>query len=383
MIELPGPPSSAAAEDVGGSGRLIVTGYVSPPHIHRGNRRDISLFVNGRPVHDPSLIFAIVQAYHTMLPSRRFPIALVMVHLPPALVDVNVHPAKSEVRFLRAAAVHDFVRDAILAAHGEGRAFTRLAAPAGAVSEPAPGFTIGGGLAARAGAGGAVAAGGDAGIPAAAEAAAPVAGPGDHLSAAAPAPLFDAVAVAPLAQFRDSYILASAPDGLVIVDQHAAHERVLYERLMDEAESRGVERQRLLFPLTLEVSAAERQACEEAAEDLARMGLGVAPYGDGAVLVDESPAIVPAGRLERLVRDLLHEVLEWPRAEGVARLRHRMAATAACHAAVTANHPLDGGRMRRIVEDLLRTRQPMTCPHGRPVLLRLSLAALEKEFRRR
>jgi len=197
------------------------------------------------------------------------------------------------------------------------------------------------------------------------------------------AALFDSVSLAPLAQFRDSYILASAPDGLVIVDQHAAHERVLYERLMAQSRDGSIAVQRLLFPVTVEVPPAERQAFEGARQDLAEFGFSVAPFGENTLVVDAIPALLPAGTAARLLRELLGEILEWRRAEGVERLRHRLVATAACHAAVTANHPLDTPRMRAIVADLLGTDMPMTCPHGRPVLLRFTLDQIEREFHRK
>jgi len=195
--------------------------------------------------------------------------------------------------------------------------------------------------------------------------------------------LFDAVSLAPLAQFRDSYILASSPDGLVIVDQHAAHERVLYERLMAQSRTGSVAVQKLLFPVTVEIGPAQRQAFEGVRDDLLALGFSVASFGEGTLIVDEIPALLPAGTVAQLLRELLAEVLEWRRPEGLERLRHRLLSTAACHAAVTANHPLDAPRMRAIVGDLLGTAMPMTCPHGRPVLLRLTLDQIEKEFHRK
>jgi DNA mismatch repair protein MutL len=195
--------------------------------------------------------------------------------------------------------------------------------------------------------------------------------------------LLDTQSLAPLAQYRDSYILAASPDGLVIVDQHAAHERVLYEKLLAQSRSGSVPIQRLLFPVSLEVAAAERQAFEDVRNDLSSLGFSVAPFGDGALIIDEIPALVPAGDAARLLRELLSEILEWRKPEGLERLRHRVLASAACHAAVTANHPLDGPRMRAILGDLLDTRMPMTCPHGRPVLLRLTLDRIEREFQRK
>jgi len=152
---------------------------------------------------------------------------------------------------------------------------------------------------------------------------------------------------------------------------------------MGQARRGTVDRQRLLFPLTPEVTAAQTQALEEAAGALETLGFGVVGFGQGVLRIDEVPAMVPVAAVDRLVRELLDETLEWQKSEGLDRLRHRLVATAACHAAVTARHALGPEEMQRIVHDLMRTESPMTCPHGRPVLLRLTLAQLEKEFRRR
>jgi DNA mismatch repair protein MutL len=364
----------------GAGGGLRVAGRASGPGLSRSTGRDQHLFVNGRPIRDRRLLHAVQEAYATVLPRGRFPVLYLFLEIPAGEVDVNVHPAKAEVRFLRAGAVHDLVRDALADGLGVARPFRPLDRPPEAVSEetapwpatptsgPPPAASLGGPGGAAAGPEGIAGPGRGAGGPA----------PG------APAPLpFRSPAVEPLAQYRDSYILASSPDGLVIVDQHAAHERVLYERFLRAGATGKVERQRLLFPVTLEVGAAERQAFEEAAETLEGLGFGVGLFGDGVLIVDEIPALVPAGAVERLVRELLAETLEWRRPEGMERLRHRIAASTACHAAVTANHPLDPPRMRRLLEDLLAADQPMTCPHGRPALLRLSLDRLEREFGRR
>jgi DNA mismatch repair protein MutL len=187
----------------------------------------------------------------------------------------------------------------------------------------------------------------------------------------------------PLAQFRDTYILASAPDGLVIVDQHAAHERVLYERLLADAEARRLERQRLLFPLLLEVSPAERQALEEARDLFEDLGFTLAGFGPGTLRVEEIPGMLKATAAEGLLRELLGDLLERTQGSAAGDLRHRIAATSACHAAVRAHEALPGPALDRLVRDLLEARSPMTCPHGRPTILRLPIERLEREFRRR
>jgi DNA mismatch repair protein MutL len=357
----------------------------SGPGISRATTRDQVLLVNARPVRDRRVLHAIQEAYATFLPRGRFPIVYLHLELPYDAVDVNVHPAKAEVRFLRPAAVHDLVREALRDGLGGARPFHVLGAPA-----PPAGRPMSLGEAPPAGAwpaadapervAGPVANGSeDAGTPAVRD--------GRHHAGAGgavtPAGLFPAgPGLVPLAQYRDTYILASAPDGLVIVDQHAAHERILYERLL-RAEQASTGRQALLFPVTLELTAGERQAFDDAASSLADLGFELEPFGDRAIAVRAVPAAVPMGGLERLLRDLLAQVLEWRRPEGLDALRHRLAARAACHAAITANQGLDLPRMRGLLADLLETREPMTCPHGRPAVIRLAVDHLEREFRRR
>ena len=362
-----------------GAGPLRVVGLASAPSLSRSTSADQNLFVNGRPVRDRRILHAIQGAYATLLPKGRYPLVYLFLVIPAEQVDVNVHPAKAEVRFLRPGAVHDLVREALLETLGVARPFYGLPPGATGVAEPPAGERF---LTADAAGGlepGAAAPGPPYRV---------VSRPQDlPPSPGSPRPpgrgLFDGIALDPLAQFRDTYILASAPDGLVILDQHAAHERVLYDRFLAESRSGGVVTQKLLFPVTVEVTPAEGLAFEEAHASLQALGFSIAPFGDDTLVVDEIPVLVPGGTVDRLVRQLLGEILEWRKTEGMERLRHRIVATAACHAAVRANHPLDAPRMRAIVNDLLDTALPMTCPHGRPVLLRLTLDRLEKEFRRR
>jgi DNA mismatch repair protein MutL len=365
----------------GRAGTLRVVGLASAPQLHRSTAADENLFVNGRPVRDRRILHAVQAAYATLLPRGRYPVVFLFLDMPSGEVDVNVHPSKAEVRFLRPGAVHDLVREALLDALGVTRPFYRVASLPRGVSEPGPPPEPGeaAGSAAHPDTAGAQEGAPREYVPGSAFSIRK----GEAVRAGGAAALFDAVALSPLAQFRDSYILASAPDGLVIVDQHAAHERVLYERLMAQGRGGGVAAQRLLFPVTVEIGPAELLAFEDAREDLSALGFSAAPFGENTLIVDEIPALLPAGSVASLMHELLGEVLEWRRAEGLERLRHRLVATAACHAAVTANHPLDASRMRAIVDDLLVTAMPMTCPHGRPVLLRLSVDQIERGFHRK
>ena len=367
VAQIVGPDDAPYLVAVDGrSGTMRIVGLASGPSLSRSTSTDQNLFVNGRPIRDRRLLHAVQAAYATLLPKGRYPLLYLFLEVPAGEVDVNVHPAKAEVRFLRPGAVHDMVREALLEALGVARPFYSLGPREGSrLAEAGPMIPMEGAFAS----------------PAPGEPATPRP-PGREIDAPADT-LFDVAALSPLAQFRDSYILASAPDGLVIVDQHAAHERVLYERFMAEHRAGRIEAQKLLFPVTVEVAPAEHAVFPEARAALEGLGFGIAPFGDRTLMVDEIPTFVPAGSVARLVRELLREILDWRAADGIDRLRHRIVATSACHAAVTANHPLDAPRMRAIMNDLMSTDMPMTCPHGRPVLLRFSLDRLEREFHRK
>ncbi len=384
------PPAPAAADrllqimgaDLGRSmlrverreGPLRVSGLASVATVHRPTARDQHLYVNARPVRDRGVLHAVRQAYAGLLPTGRHPAVHLFLEIPPAEVDVNVHPAKSEVRFLRPGAVHDLVRHALNEAL-VGSPVAGRTEPAGRmVHEPGPAPAW---VARPSRARERPPAGTPPGSTPDVEAREPEAG---GLEAAG---LLHRVPFDALAQYRESYILASAPDGLVIVDQHAAHERILYDRLLRDSLASRVERQRLLFPVTLEVPATHVRAFEIASDTLAGLGFAISLFGPTTLKVEEVPVLAIGSDVARLVRELLDEVLEWDRMDGWEALRHRIAASAACHAAVRANHALAPEEMNRIVLDLMRCDRPTTCPHGRPSLLRMPLDRLEREFGRR
>ncbi|HZN04199.1 MAG TPA: DNA mismatch repair endonuclease MutL, partial [Candidatus Polarisedimenticolia bacterium] len=281
-------------------GRARVRGLVSSPSLTRATARDARLYVNDRPVRDRRLLHAVTEGAATSVPRGRYPVSFLFLDVPAEEVDVNVHPVKSEVRFARPGALHDLVLRAVREALGAARPFAALgdrplAEPAAAgdrfalepsAPDPGPEWT---------------------GVR---ETAAPFAIRPAAPAAPADVPVVPLDRLTPLAQYRDTYILASAPDGLVIVDQHAAHERVLYERLLDDAATSRLERQRLLFPLLLEVSPAERQALDDARDLFSSMGFVLAGFGPGAVRVEEIPGILKATAAESLVRELLADLLD-------------------------------------------------------------------------
>jgi DNA mismatch repair protein MutL len=350
-------------------GAIRVVGLASTPALSRGAPRDEFLYVNERPIRDRRLMHAVHEAYATLLPRGRFPVVFLFLDIPVEQVDVNVHPAKAEVRLARAGAIHDLVMRGLRAALGVTRPFASLGDRPLAVGEATPGWEV------RP----VVVAPGEAADTGVAPDRAAI--PGAPVSSGEL--LFGPEAtLVPLAQYEETYIVAAAGDGLVIVDQHAAHERVLYERLLDDAAAARAARQRLLFPVVLEVPAAATEALQEAGGLLDELGFSIAPSGPGMMRVDEVPAVVPPGAVEALAREALGEVLDRDRSRLSADLRHRLAASAACHAAVRAHQALTLPVMGRILSDLLRARSPMTCPHGRPTLIRLPLGRLEREFGR-
>jgi DNA mismatch repair protein MutL len=188
----------------------------------------------------------------------------------------------------------------------------------------------------------------------------------------------------PVAQYLDSYIIAQDGEGLVIVDQHAAHERILFERYLAQAQDNGVEVQKLLFPITVELAPHEFVILEEEAEEMRRLGFLIEPFGGRTVRLDGVPALAGEQEPEALLRELIGEARRArSAASDVESLRRRLVTTAACKAAVKLNHRLTHGAMQGLLDDLFETVNPSTCPHGRPLLFRLTLEELEKAFNRR
>jgi len=367
----------------------VVRGLAGRP-VDAASRRDVQyLFVNGRAVQDRTLSHGLTAAYGNTVPRDRFPAVILFFEIDPALVDVNVHPQKLEVRFARGGEAHDLVRDGVAAALGGDRAVPRLA-------ELRPGQPSGGGVgeavlsylatheeapaaswSAPRGWSGALASAGE-----------PVPG---HDGPAAREPrvaetagLVEVGGAVPLAQLRDSYVIAEDREGLVIVDQHAAHERILFERYLDEAERNQVETQPLLFPVTAEFPAHERLLLEEETEEFRRLGFRVEPFGGDAVRIDAVPAVLSGLDPVAILRNLVGEAARAPSTStAVEPLRRRLVTTAAGHAAINGHHPLSPPEMQHLLDALMRTSNPTTCPHGRPVLFRLSMEEIERAFRRR
>jgi DNA mismatch repair protein MutL len=362
------------------AGGVRIAGFASRPDHHRATAAGLHLFVNGRPVRDRLLRHAVLEAYRDWLPRGRFPTALVHVEVPLGAVDVNVHPAKWEVRFADPRALHHAVSEALK----DAVAARRWLAPAAAVA-PAPG-----GLAPAAAARDRVAepAGGDwLFAPRRPGAAFAPAAPGEAQGAAGAVRFAD---LAVVGQVLGAYLVVEAKDAVLLVDQHAAHERVLYERLRAQWLEAGVTRQPLLLAETLELEPAAVAALAEHAAAALELGFEVEPFGASAVVVRAIPALLAGRSPAALVRGLADELrraaaADAPAAPGARLLpaADRTLATLACHAARRAGDVLPPAEQRALLDSLDTIPWAPTCPHGRPVAVPLDRAEIERRFARR
>lgn len=408
--------SLAESPDVG---EFRVHGFVSKPEIQKLNRNSIYVFVNGRLIRDRLIQHAIIEAYRNILPPTVFPVVLLFLDLPAGEVDVNVHPSKTEVRFRQQSVMHDFVRESIRAALMKARPVPQFAVEISAHPSASPSLT--GGKASSPGA----AAWRSLYTPAVSQPfslQAPVAAPiserfqfGEGISVdgnaalslvrppepvpssitddgCAPpipdegeAPSDPAPALAslkPLGQIRDSFILAVNPEGLWIVDQHVAHERVLFEKILKQRAAQKVESQRLLLPLVIELTLAQQAVFADIADELSKNGFEVEPFGARSIAVKIAPAGVDASAVEHMLHELLDQFSREEQALNLEKIRARIAASIACHAAIKVNMPLAQNKMEWLLAELAKTDCPMTCPHGRPVVLRYSMRDIQKAFKR-
>jgi DNA mismatch repair protein MutL len=348
-----------------------VGGFAGAPRLNRANRTYLSFFVNRRWVQSRMLAFAVEEAYHGLLPDRRYPLAVLDLHLPYVEVDVNAHPAKREVRFRDERRVYSTLQRAVraaLMAHSpvpQVRSLGGSAPGVQALAAAAPSFfrsAFDSGTA-------------SAGLP--------------QGAAAPPPPLPAHAAFTPqqalrvlrvVGQVKQTYIVAEGPDGMYLVDQHAAHERVLFDRIRRRAAAHSPEAQPLLGPVTLELTPGQTEVFQDNATSLAAYGFEVESFGGNSYLLRAVPAILTG----RDPAQSLLDILDLVSFEGLLRQHEDvLAATIACHSAIRAGQSLTEDEMRALMEQLEVTDNPHTCPHGRPTLIHFSEYQMEREFGRR
>jgi DNA mismatch repair protein MutL len=390
--------------------RFRLRGFVSGPQVQKYNRNSIYLFVNGRLIRDRLLLHAISAAYHNLMPPACYPFALLFLDCDTEEVDVNVHPSKTEVRFRHGSVVHDFVRDTIREMLMAQRPASNIPAPtppqpgahlpysefsqriesmnfpsvsaAAAVDtavlpefvlrrpiSPEPRFTFESSF----------------------EPAPPshkLAVPDTHgplfpdAEPLSPESLDALTDLRPLGQIHDSFIIAAGRDGLWIIDQHVAHERILFEQVLAQRASGEIESQRLLIPLVISLSAAQQIEYARIAEELNALGFETEPFGNRTVAVKSAPAGVPSAEIEKILFEILEIAERELRRASLDDVRRAMAASIACRAAIKINMRLEPAKIDWLLRALAATSCPMSCPHGRPIALRYSTRDILKSFHR-
>jgi len=423
-------------------GEMRLHGFVSKPEIQKLNRNSIYIFINGRLIRDRLIQHALTEAYRNILPPTVFPVVLLFIEMPAAEVDVNVHPSKTEVRFRQQTVMHDFVRDAVREALMKARPVPQFlseikaqptASPgltpgalssdgaqhapwrsvkeslAGASEGPsgaggdhgvAPGFALrapaippvtsrlefDGGIAIEANAAVSLARAPEVSIPdhAVPDHAVPDHGCAPPIESASDfAPTLESLrTLKALGQIRNSFILAVNEDGLWIIDQHVAHERVLFERIFRQRAAQKVESQRLLMPLLIELTPAQQAVFSEIATELAHNGFEAEPFGSRSIAVKVAPAGVDAAQVEHMLNEVLEQLTREDQAINLEAVRTRIAASIACHAAIKVNMPLEQNKMEWLLAELAKTQHPMSCPHGRPIVLRYTMTEIQRAFKR-
>jgi DNA mismatch repair protein MutL len=437
-------------------GYLRLTGFVSKPELQKLNRNSIYVFVNQRLIRDKLILHALSEAYRNILPPTSYPVVLLYLEMPPQEVDVNVHPAKTEVRFRQPSFVHDFVRDTIRTTLIQARPAASFAAalqngPHGASSSllidvsPLPGTLDGSDAISQpvfdpiskpatfdgnnvedsplhlehAEREGSLyfANGSETAQWEQTSASEPTKSPIFHLAApiVPPSPgrfafsghsipvgyesnqaestygetapkqadtLTALSTLKPLGQLRDSFILATNEEGLWIIDQHVAHERILFEKVLRDRDTEQIQRQRLLMPLLIDLLPAQMITFAEIADELERNGFEAEPFGPRTLAVKAAPVGLEGRELEHLLEEVLAIPDRNRQTENAEARRRRIAASIACHAAIKINQPLEPTKIEWLLDALSKTEHPTACPHGRPIALRYSHKDIAKAFQR-
>ncbi|MGH9387915.1 MAG: DNA mismatch repair endonuclease MutL [Vicinamibacterales bacterium] len=375
------------------SGGLRLYGFIAALAEQGPTRGPQHVFVNRRIVKDKTIAHAIYDAYSVATNKERSPEVHLFLEMPPDRVDVNVHPTKAEVRFRDQSFVHQVVRYALGDALGKGPAPELTLRPSdilpGRPLQPAiPGALAGGVYTSRWATHTRVLHEGSTTVPDEGSTTVPGGGsdvqnrrdgtPAQNLR---PEPSSIRPMI-PLGQFRDTFILAIDDEGICVIDQHVAHERVLFERIMQRLDTEPLESQLLLVPVLLELPPGERQALLQRSAELARFGFDIEEFGGDSVKVTAVPALLPPDECDAALRALADDLEGLDRGLRIEEALKQIAATMACHAAVKANYPLTFEKMGHILEELRATAYSTVCPHGRPVMLRITRREIEKNFDR-
>ena len=326
---------------------LKVGGLVSLPSVARSNRNYLSFFVNRRWVHSPLLTRATEEAYRGLLKDGQHPIAVINISLPGQELDLNIHPAKVQIKFCQEQAVFAIVKKAIEVALARTPIASPKAVPFSVSSgqwqsprmimDNEPAFVV------------------------------------------AQLPTLELPLLRVLGQLANTYIIAEGPDGLYLIDQHAAHERILYDRILAQWSQKEVEVQGLLQPITIELSPREEETLKASKESLAEFGFTIEPFGNRSYLIRTMPALMARANIIEIIIVLLDSLAG---KEGPTPWEERIAQSLACHGAIRAGQQLNNDEIRELIKQLEQTKQPRTCPHGRPTMIHLTSHQLEKEFGR-
>lgn len=324
-----------------------VSGLISPPSLVRSNRNYLSFFVNRRWVHSPLLTRATEEAYRGLLMDGQHPIAVINISLPAQELDVNIHPAKAQIKFCHEQSVFSSVQKAIEEALARTPIASSKAVPFSVSSgqwqsprmimDNEPAFVV------------------------------------------AQLPTLELPVLRVLGQLANTYIIAEGPDGLYLIDQHAAHERILYDRILAQWAQKEVEVQGLLQPITIEFSPREEETLKASKEFLAEFGFAIEPFGNRSYLIRTMPALMARANIIEIITALLDNLAS---KDSLNPWEEKIAQSLACHGAIRAGQQLSNEEMRELIKQLEQTKQPRACPHGRPTMIHLSSHQLEKEFGR-
>ncbi len=428
-VGLPQPPPWRRQQEDGETtpepGEVRLHGFVSRPEIQKLNRNSIFIFVNGRLIRDRVVQHALTEAYRNIIAPTVFPIVLLFLEMPFGEVDVNVHPSKTEVRFRQSSVLHDFIRDSVRAALMKARPVPAFMAEIHAQPTASASLSPGGrqltengelqvsgadasfalraqelpavtaplqfgndGIAIEANASIPVARFGAQAFGGAATAGAQVPARGENGCTSvladddAPVSLESLATLKPIGQIRESFILAVNPQGLWIIDQHVAHERVLFEKILRQRMANSPERQQMLMPLLVELTPSQMAVFAEISDELNHNGFEVEPFGTRTIAVKTTAAGVNAAEVEHLLHEILEQFEREEQSLNLEKIRTGVATSIACHAAIKVNMPLEQNKMEWLLQELAKTECPMSCPHGRPVVLRYSVRDIQRAFKR-